>query len=94
MPSKSSHPHRVHAPSISAGLSKSILKILPVDSANTSTLFATAAATKSELMLNCSDTRSMLNMGSAASSCAWGAYPLVMSYAIVGVCARRVTEKL
>lgn len=75
-------------PSMSAGLSRSIRRIRPVESANIRTLFATAAATKSEDMLNCRDTRSMLNMGRDASSCILlvlgGAYPLDMSYAILG----------
>lgn len=73
---------------MSAGLSRSIRRIRPVERAKISTLFATAAATKSEDMLNCRDTRSILNMGSEASSCMLlvlgGAYPLVMSYAILG----------
>ena len=78
-------------PSMSAGLSKSIRRIRPVERAKIRTLFATAAATKSEDMLNCRDTRSMLNMGSDASSCTLlvlgGAYPLDMSYAILGLWA-------
>jgi hypothetical protein len=75
-------------PSMSAGLSRSIRRMRPVDRAKIRTLFATAAATKSEDMLNCRDTRSMLNMGSEASSCMLlvlgGAYPLDVSYAILG----------
>lgn len=75
-------------PSMSAGLSRSIRRMRPVERASMRTLFATAAATKSEDMLNCRDTRSMLNMGSDASSCMLlvlgGAYPLDMSYAIMG----------
>jgi hypothetical protein len=42
-------------------------KMRPVESASIRTLFATAAATKSDDMLNCSDTRSILNIGSDAS---------------------------
>lgn len=57
-------------PSISAGLSRSMRRMRPVDRARTRTLLATAAATKSDDMENCSDTRSMLNIGSDASSCA------------------------
>src|SRR5690242_1585643 len=60
----------LHGPSMSAGLSRSMRRIRPVERARTRTLLATAAATKSEEMENCSDTRSMLNMGSDASSCA------------------------
>jgi hypothetical protein len=73
-----------HEPSMSAGLSRSIRKMRPVESARIRTLFATAAATKSDEMLNCRDTRSILNMGSDGSpSCMLlvlgGAYPLAMS---------------
>lgn len=74
---------------MSAGLSRSIRNMRPVDSASTSTLLATAAATKSDATENCSDTRSMLNMGSAASP-SWkllvpgAAYPLDTSYAMLG----------
>ena len=72
-----------YKPSMSAGLSKSIRRMRPVERASTRTLLATAAATKSEDMLNCKDTRSMLNMGSDASSCMLlvlgGAYPLEVS---------------
>lgn len=57
-------------PSISAGLSRSMRRMRPVERARTRTLLATAAATKSDDMENCSDTRSMLNIGSDASSCA------------------------
>lgn len=60
----------LYEPSMSAGLSRSIRRMRPVERANTRTLLATAAATKSEDMENCNDTRSMLNMGSDASSCA------------------------
>lgn len=78
-----------HEPSMSAGLSRSMRKMRPVESASIRTLFPTAAATKSEDMLNCSDTRSILNIGSDASwSCMLlvlgGAYPLPISYAMVG----------
>jgi hypothetical protein len=73
----------LYEPSISAGLSKSMRKMRPVDRASTTTLFATAAATKSEETVNCKATRSMLNMGPDASSCMLlvlgGAYPLEVS---------------
>ena len=61
---------RADEPSMSAGLSRSMRSIRPVERARTKTLFATAAATKSEDMENCSETRSMLNIGNDASSCA------------------------
>lgn len=74
---------------MSAGLSRSIRRMRPVERANMRTLFATAAATKSDDMLNCRDTRSMLNMEREESSCMLlvlgGAYPLDMSYAILGL---------
>lgn len=59
-----------YEPSMSAGLSRSMRRMRPVERASTRTLLATAAATKSEDMENCSETRSMLNIGSDASSCA------------------------
>lgn len=64
-----------------------------MDKASTRTLFATAAATNSEATENCSDTRSMLNMGSVASA-SWklpapgAAYPANASYAMVGCLGR------
>lgn len=79
---------------MSAGLSRSMRSMRPVERAKMRTLLATAAATKSEEMLNCSDTRSMLNMGNEASSfmllVLGGAYPPV-SYAISGsLCGLRL----
>ena len=65
-----------------------------MERARTSTLLATAAATKSEATENCSETRSMLNMGRAASL-SWkllvpgAAYPLDISYAmVIAICGR------
>lgn len=49
---------------MSSGLSRSILNILPVDSASMSTLFATCAATKSAAIEKASCTGSTLKMGS------------------------------
>lgn len=59
-----------HIPSISEGLSRSILIILPVESAKIRTLLATCAATKSADIENCSWTGSTLNTGSDSSSSA------------------------
>ena len=61
----------VGLPSMSDGLSRSIRRIRPVDSAKTKTLLATWAATKSEEIENWSCTFSTLKMGKAAlsSSC-------------------------
>lgn len=53
---------------MSAGLSKSIRRMRPVERAKMRTLLATAAATKSEATENCSETRSILNIGSEASA--------------------------
>ena len=71
----SSHGYCQYSPSISAGLSKSIRKMRPVESASMRTLLATSAATKSEEIENWSDTRSTLNIGSDISV-SWG-FPLV-----------------
>ena len=64
------HERMPYEPSMSAGLSRSMRRMRPVERARTRTLLATAAATKSEDMENCSDTRSILNIGSDAPSCA------------------------
>jgi hypothetical protein len=78
----------VYEPSMSAGLSRSIRSIRPVESARMRTLLATSAATKSEAIENCNATRSMLNMGSD-TSWSWrllvlgGAYPLEVSNAML-----------
>ncbi len=53
---------------MSEGLSRSILRILPVERASIKTLLATCAATKSEEMENCSCTLSTLTIGREASS--------------------------
>ena len=73
---------KLHVPSMSAGWSKSIRRMRPVERAIIRTLLATSAATKSEDMENCSDTRSMLNMGSDAFSSSPGAYPDAVSNAM------------
>ena len=58
----------LYEPSISAGLSKSIRRMRPVERARMRTLLATSAATKSDDMANWSETLSMLNMGRDAST--------------------------
>jgi hypothetical protein len=87
-----------HEPSMSAGLSRSMRRMRPVESARIKTLLPTAAATKSEEMLNCSATRSILNMGAASSSCMLlvlgGAYPLAMSYAMLRLWVKLVATKV
>src|SRR6266700_2168015 len=60
--------HKFYEPSISAGLSKSIRRMRPVERARMRTLLATSAATKSDGMPNWSETLSMLNMGRDAST--------------------------
>src|SRR6266702_4460192 len=62
------HQHKLYEPSISAGLSKSIRRMRPVERARMRTLLATSAATKSDGMANWSETLSMLNMGRDAST--------------------------
>lgn len=71
---------------MSAALSRSIRRILPVARATIRTLLATCAATKSAAMLNWSCTRSTLKMGSEASFAPFrsaATYPSEPSSAIV-----------